>query len=91
MFKLRQMGFIKDTKDAVRIHPTQKPTELYRWIYENYAKAGDKIFDPYLGSGSSRIAAWEMELDFVGCEISKTLFEKQEERFNGFTTQIKLF
>lgn len=91
MFKLRQMGFIKDTKDAVRIHPTQKPTELYRWIYENYAKAGDKIFDPYLGSGSSRIAAWEMGLDFVGCEISKTLFEKQEERFNGFTAQIKLF
>lgn len=81
MFKLRQMGFIHDTKDARRIHPTQKPTELYRWIFENYAKEGDKILDTHLGSGSSRIAAYDCGLDFVGYEISEEYFCKQEERF----------
>ena len=84
------MGFIHDTEDAERIHPTQKPTELYRWIYENYAKEGDTIFDPFLGSGSSRIAAYDMGFEFVGCEIDKDYFDKQEERFMTHTAQMKL-
>lgn len=49
-----------------RIHPTQKPVALYRWIYQHYAKEGDKILDTHLGSGSSRIAAYDMGLDFCG-------------------------
>ena len=52
LYTLRQMGFISDTKDEMRIHPTQKPTELYRWIYKNYAKPGMRILDTHLGSGS---------------------------------------
>ena len=84
------MGFIHDTKDAKRIHPTQKPTELYRWIFENYAKEGDKILDTHLGSGSSRIAAYDAGLDFVGYEIDKEYFDKQEERFEQHTSQQNL-
>ena len=91
MFTLRQMGFISDTKDNERIHPTQKPTELYRWIFANYAKKGDKILDTHLGSGSSRIAAYDLGFDFVGCEIDKEYFEKQEERFAAHTAQTSLF
>lgn len=63
------------------IHPTQKPIPLYSWILKNYAKAGDKIFDSHLGSGSSRIAAYKMGFDFYACEIDKDYFIKQEERF----------
>ena len=74
-----------------RIHPTQKPVALYRWIFQHYAKAGDKILDTHLGSGSSRIAAYESGLDFVGCEIDKKYFEKQEERFQAFTDQLRIF
>ena len=88
LFKLRQMGFISDTRDDDRIHPTQKPTELYRWIYQSYAKEGDKILDTHLGSGSSRIAAYDMGFDFVGYEISKYYFEKEEERFARHTAQL---
>ena len=82
IFRLRQMGFISDTKDEMRIHPTQKPTELYVWLLKNYAKEGDRIFDPMTGSGSSRIAAYKMGFDFVGCELDKTYYEKSIERFN---------
>lgn len=74
-----------------RIHPTQKPVALYRWIFQHYAKEGDKILDTHLGSGSSRIAAYEAGLDFVGCEIDKEYFDKQEERFQAFTDQLRLF
>lgn len=74
-----------------RIHPTQKPVALYRWIYQHYAKEGDKILDTHLGSGSSRIAAYDAGLDFVGCEIDKEYFDKQEERFAAHAAQFSLF
>ena len=74
-----------------RFHPTQKPIELYAWVYKLFAKPGDKIFDPFLGSGSSRIAAYDAGLDFTGCEIDKYYFDKQEERFNAHTAQMNLF
>ena len=74
-----------------RFHPTQKPPELYAWIYKNYAKEGDKILDTHLGSGSSRIAAYDAGLDFWGYEIDKVYFELQEERFAKHAAQISLF
>lgn len=67
--------------DKYRIHPTQKPIALYNWILDNYAIGGGKIFDPFLGSGSSRIAAYMKGFDFYGCELDKTYFDAQEERF----------
>ena len=77
--------------DECRIHPTQKPVALYAWIFARYAKPGDKILDTHLGSGSSRIAAYDAGLDFVGCEIDKDYFAKQEERFAAHTAQLSLF
>lgn len=73
-----------------RFHPTQKPVALYAWIYKNYAKPGMKILDTHLGSGSSRIAAWDAGLDFVGTEIDETYFNLQEERFKKHVQQPSL-
>lgn len=74
-----------------RIHPTQKPVALYAWIFKNYAKPGYKILDTHLGSGSSRIAAYDAGLDFIGFEIDKEYFDKQEERFATHSAQTSLF
>ncbi|MBO7682573.1 MAG: site-specific DNA-methyltransferase [Clostridia bacterium] len=74
-----------------KIHPTQKPVALYAWILRLYAKPGYKILDTHLGSGSSRIAAYDAGLDFVGYEIDKEYFGKQEERFQKHTAQFSLF
>lgn len=73
------------------IHPHQKPILLYKWLLKNYAKEGDKILDTHLGSGSSRIAAYDMGFDFVGYEIDKDYFEAQELRFKNHIAQKKLF
>ena len=83
--------FAPQGKPGDRFHPTQKPVELYAWIYKNYAKEGDKILDTHLGSGSSRIAAYDAGLDFWGYEIDKVYFELQEERFAKHAAQISLF
>lgn len=74
-----------------RIHPTQKPIALYSWIFSRYAKPGDKILDTHLGSGSSRIAAYDAGLDFVGCEIDPDYFAAQEARYQARVAQMSLF
>ena len=65
-----------------KFHPTEKPQELYGWIYRNYVKDGQTIFDPMMGSQASRIAAYKMGIDYVGCEIDKYYFDKGCEFFN---------
>lgn len=87
-------GFIQQGNKALneqRIHPTQKPVALYVWVFQKYAKPGDKILDTHLGSGSSRIAALEFGLDFVGYEIDKHYYEAQEKRFEEHVSQGSLF
>lgn len=74
-----------------RIHPTQKPVALYKWLLQNYAKPGQAIFDSHVGSGSIRIACYDMGFDFVGCEIDEDYWMAQEERFKNHTDQIDLF
>lgn len=74
-----------------RIHLTQKPVALYTWILNRYAKPGYKILDTHLGSGSSRIAAYDAALDFTGFEIDKEYFDLQEKRFATHTAQCSLF
>ena len=71
-----------DNRTTQKIHPTQKPSELYAFLLQRFAKEGDTIFDPFLGSGSSRISAYKMGFDFVGCEIDERFFNLQQERFD---------
>ena len=65
-----------------KIHPTQKPIELYKYLLSRFAHKGYRIFDSHLGSGSSRIACWEYGLDFYGCEKNKKYFDDMEKRFS---------
>jgi site-specific DNA-methyltransferase (adenine-specific) len=80
-----------DPFDKDRIHPTQKPVALYKWLLKNYAKPNDKIFDSHVGSGSIRIACHDMGFSFEGCEIDKDYWEAQEERYNQHAMQGDLF
>ena len=70
-----------------KIHTTQKPIVLYKFLIEKFCKPGDSILDTHLGSGSSRIAAFLMGFNFVGVEIDKQYFEAQEERFAAVKNQ----
>lgn len=74
-----------------KIHPTQKPVKLYKWLLKNYAKEGDKILDTHLGSGSIAIACHEMGFDLTACEIDKDYYDASVKRFNEQTMQTKLF
>lgn len=92
-FVFQWAGMIQgDMKNKeIRIHPTQKPVALYKWLLKNYAQPGQRIIDTHLGSGSSAIAAHYFGCDFVGLEIDKDYFEAAEKRFDRETRQISMF
>lgn len=73
-----------------RIHPTQKPVELYRWLLRNYAQPGDRILDTHLGSGSSAIAAYDLGFDFVGTEIDRSYYDATVKRVSEYAAQKRL-
>ena len=74
-----------------RIHITQKPVALYKWLLDKYANQGDKILDTHLGSGSIAIACHDYGFDLTACELDKEYFDKAMERINNHTAQMKLF
>jgi len=81
----------KERNQLTRIHPTQKPVALYKWLLKNYAKPGQTIFDSHVGSGSSRIACHDLGFDFEGCEIDPDYWQAQEDRYNSHIQQGGLF
>jgi site-specific DNA-methyltransferase (adenine-specific) len=74
-----------------RFHPTEKPIQLYDWLFDKHATEGMKILDTHLGSGGSRISANKNKLNFVGCEIDAEYFNKQNKRYADFISQTRLF
>lgn len=73
-----------------RIHPTQKPVALYKWLLKNYAKPGDKIFDSHMGSQSSRIACYDGGFDYWGCELDEDYFRDGCKRFKNHIKQLTI-
>lgn len=74
-----------------KIHPFQKPVELYRRILKLFAETGQSILDTHSGSGSLRIACYEMNMPFTGFEIDPEYYEKSIERFEKVQAQKSLF
>lgn len=77
--------------DEQRIHPTQKPIQLYNWILDNYADKGSKILDTHLGSGSIAIACHNRGFELTACELDKEYFDNFVKRFKSVTAQQALF
>jgi site-specific DNA-methyltransferase (adenine-specific) len=90
-FSYGWIGFGMVNSGEKKIHPTQKPIQLYKWILKNYAKQGDKILDTHLGSGSIAIACHDYGFDLTACELDKEYFDKAMQRINNHTAQQKLF
>jgi site-specific DNA-methyltransferase (adenine-specific) len=91
-FEFRWQGMLQgDMKNKeTRIHPTQKPVQLYKWLLQNYAKQGDKILDTHLGSGSIALACHELGFDLTACELDKEYYDAAFKRFKEQTAQLRM-
>jgi len=74
-----------------RKHPTQKPMRLFKWILKNYSDQNQIILDPFLGSGTTAIAAAQLGRKFIGVEISEAYVEIARERLKRETQQTNMF
>ena len=90
MFKFRWHGMLQGNmkNKEIRIHPTQKPVALYKWLLSNYAKEGDKILDTHMGSGSIAIACHYMGFNLTACELDPDHYKEACERIDRETRQI---
>lgn len=82
--------FYFDNRTSDKIHPTQKPISLYKWLLHNYAKPGDKILDTHLGSGSIAIACHYLGFELTACELDKDYFQAAVKRIQEQTKQLTL-
>jgi len=89
--KAFRMSRVQAYANQNKVHPTQKPIALYKWLLKNYAQQGDHILDTHMGSQSSRIACHDMGFDFTGYEIDKEYFDQGNKRFNSHIQQQSLF
>lgn len=92
MFSFRWNGMLQgDMKNKeTRIHPTQKPVALYKWILDKYAKQGDKILDTHLGSMSIAIACADYGFELVGCELDPDYYNAGIKRLQNHLSQTKI-
>ena len=77
----KQQGFITDSKDK-RYHPTQKPTELLERLINDYSSEGALVFDPFMGSGSTGVAAAHTGRNFIGIELDPKYYGIAQQRIN---------
>ena len=92
-FEFRWQGMLQGNMKVkeIRIHPTQKPVALYKWLLTNYAKEGDLILDTHVGSASSLIACYDMGFDAVGFELDEDYYNESKQRLERFMSQVTLF
>ena len=90
IFKPRRVQELNKS-DNGKIHPTQKPVALYKWLLQNYAKPGDKILDTHLGSMSIAIACFDLGFDLTGTELDKDYYDAGVARFERHRAQGQLF
>lgn len=84
-------GFLQGNQEKERrIHPTQKPVDLYKWLLQKFASPGDKILDTHAGSASSLVACQDLGFDYVGFEIDPVYYQDARERLEDAKKQMRI-
>lgn len=83
--------YLPSEKNNKTGHPAVFPLQLAQDHITSWSNEGDTVLDPFLGSGTTRIAAYDLNRNFIGYEIDKEYFERQEKRFQEYVAQMSLF
>ena len=90
-FKTPAQLFKFDNRTGNKIHPTQKPVALYKWLLNKYAKENNKILDTHLGSGSIALACYDYGFELTACELDLKYYNNAINRIKNHTSQTKMF
>lgn len=90
LYVCRNHGFISDMKESKSDHPTQKPLNIFERIIWDFSKEGDVILDPFVGSGTTAIAAIRTGRHYIGIERERKYVDITNERIRIENAQLKL-
>ncbi len=89
-FQCPSKMFYFDNRVSGKIHPTQKPVKLYKWLLTHYAKGNDNILDTHLGSASIAIACWDLGFNLTGYEIDERFYNDAMSRYKLHVKQLEM-
>ena len=89
--KPAKMWSLSVLKERNKIHPTQKPVELYEWLLMNNAKEGFEILDTHLGGGSIALACHNLKYNLTACEIDADYYNAAMKRLKQHQQQLTIF
>ena len=75
----------------MQVHQNQKPIELIKRCIDKHSNVGDLIFDGFMGSGTTAVAALDLDRKFLGFELDEYYYEVAKKRINNHTTQTSIF
>ena len=83
-YKFRWAGMLQENmkNKEIRLHPTQKPVQLFKWILKKYTKESDLILDPFAGSGTTAIACMELKRDYILMEKEPKYYDIIQKRIS---------
>ena len=82
---------VSNARQKGKVHPTQKPVELFEYLIKTYTNKGETVLDNCMGSGTTAIACMNTNRNYIGFELDKTYYEKSLERIKNHATQNELF
>ena len=88
--RIKALNMVSANQDG-RVHPTQKPLELMRWCIWQCKPAPQTILDPFMGSGTTGVAAMQLGRKFIGIELEPKYFDIACERIENAQRQQSLF
>jgi site-specific DNA-methyltransferase (adenine-specific) len=83
VFNSRWRGFIRDSREPRVAHPTQKALEVMKWCIASFSEPGDLICDPFLGSGTTAVAAKLLGRRYLGIEQDEEYVAMARERLRN--------
>lgn len=81
----------KSDKSFDKVHPTQKPLDLIKFCVDVFTNENDLILDPFLGSGTTAIAAYDLKRRYIGIEKEQKYFDIAKKRIEEFKAQLRMF
>lgn len=74
-----------------QIHQNQKPTDLLSRMINQHTRRGDLVLDPFAGSGSTAVAAYRLQRDYIGFEIDDEYYEEGNKWLAAVRSQLSIF
>jgi len=87
----RSVQYFRTAECEGKLHPTQKPVALMEWLIKTYSNPGDVVLDPFMGSGSTGVAALRNRRHFIGIEAVEKYYDIAEARLNKETAPPPIF